>query len=245
MDPGNGAGPADLVAAAMPAGPATTAGPRTIAGPGRPGAFAAGTELPAPAAPAAAPAAPAARGASGPPGTLAASGEPAARGAEPGVSVAKCRVREILGRIGDKWSLFIIFRLGDGPQRFTSLKRAVDGISQRMLTVTLRGLERDGIVSRTMYPVMPPRVDYALTPLGHTLLDAVGALMAWADEHLAEVDAARDAYDARSSSGVPEMPAPAASGHREPAPAASDIPEMPAPAASDHREPVQPRFSAP
>ena len=263
MDPGNGAGPADLVAAAMPAGPATTAGPRTIAGPGRPGAFAALTELPAPAAPAAAPAAPAARGASGPPGTLAASGEPAARGAsgppgtlaasgepaapgaEPGVSVAKCRVREILGRIGDKWSLFIIFRLGDGPQRFTSLKRAVDGISQRMLTVTLRGLERDGIVSRTMYPVMPPRVDYALTPLGHTLLDAVGALMAWADEHLAEVDAARDAYDARSSSGVPEMPAPAASGHREPAPAASDIPEMPAPAASDHREPVQPRFSAP
>jgi DNA-binding HxlR family transcriptional regulator len=112
-------------------------------------------------------------------------------------SAAKCRIREILGRIGDKWSLFIIFQLGDGPQRFTTLKRAVDGISQRMLTVTLRGLERDGIVSRTMYPVMPPRVDYALTPLGHTLLDAVGALMAWVDEHLPEVDAARDAYDAR------------------------------------------------
>jgi DNA-binding HxlR family transcriptional regulator len=65
---------------------------------------------------------------------------------------------------------------------------------------TLRGLERDGIVSRTMYPVMPPRVDYALTPLGHTLLDAVGALMAWVDEHLAEVDAARDAYDTRARS---------------------------------------------
>lgn len=124
-------------------------------------------------------------------------------------SAAKCRIREILGRIGDKWSLFIIFRLGDGPQRFTTLKRAVDGISQRMLTVTLRGLERDGIVSRTMYPVMPPRVDYALTPLGHTLLDAVGALMAWVDEHLAEVDAARDAYDARSSGDVTELRVPA------------------------------------
>lgn len=113
--------------------------------------------------------------------------------------MVKCRVREILGRVGDKWSLFVIFRLGDGPQRFTALKRSVEGVSQRMLTVTLRGLERDGIVSRTMYPVMPPRVDYALTPLGHTLLDAVGALMAWADEHLAEVDAARAAYDASSA----------------------------------------------
>jgi DNA-binding HxlR family transcriptional regulator len=129
--------------------------------------------------------------------------------AVPRPSAAECRIREILGRIGDKWSLFVIFRLGDGPQRFTTLKRAVDGISQRMLTVTLRGLERDGIVSRTMYPVMPPRVDYALTPLGHTLLDAVGALMAWVDEHLPEVDAARDAYDARSPGGDPELPVPA------------------------------------
>jgi DNA-binding HxlR family transcriptional regulator len=130
-------------------------------------------------------------------------------------SAAMCRIREILGRIGDKWSLFVIFRLGDGPQRFTTLKRAVDGISQRMLTVTLRGLERDGIVSRTMYPVMPPRVDYALTPLGHTLLDAVGALMAWVDEHLAEVDAARDAYDARSSGDIPELRVPASAHSQE------------------------------
>jgi DNA-binding HxlR family transcriptional regulator len=132
--------------------------------------------------------------------------------AVPGPSAAKCRIREILGRIGDKWSLFVIFRLGDGPQRFTTLKRAVDGISQRMLTVTLRGLERDGIVSRTMYPVMPPRVDYALTPLGHTLLDAVGALMAWVDEHLPEVDAARDAYDARATDDGPPLPVPAPDG---------------------------------
>ena len=109
-----------------------------------------------------------------------------------------CRIREILERVGDKWSLQVIFHLGDGPLRFTALKRSIDGVSQRMLTVTLRGLERDGIVSRTMYPVIPPRVEYALTPLGATLLDAAGTLVSWADAHLAEVDAARAAYDARA-----------------------------------------------
>jgi DNA-binding HxlR family transcriptional regulator len=102
---------------------------------------------------------------------------PSDTGGGPGVTPTGCRVRGILERVGDKWSLFVISCLGDGPRRFTALKRSVDGISQRMLTVTLRGLERDGIVSRTMYPVMPPRVDYELTPLGRTLLDAVGALM--------------------------------------------------------------------
>jgi len=126
---------------------------------------------------------------------------PGQPGALPGGS--GCRVREVLERVGDKWSLFVIFRLGDGPQRFTALLRSVDGISQRMLTVTLRGLERDGIVSRTMYPVMPPRVDYELTKMGHTLLDAVGALMAWADTHLHEIDAARAAYDARAVNPAP------------------------------------------
>ena len=110
-----------------------------------------------------------------------------------------CRIREILERVGDKWSLQVIFHLGDGTQRFTSLKRSIDGVSQRMLTVTLRGLERDGIVSRTMYPVIPPRVEYALTPLGATLLDAAGTLVSWADAHLAEVEAARAAYDARAA----------------------------------------------
>ena len=127
---------------------------------------------------------------------------------------AKCRVREILDRVGDKWSLLVIFRLGDGPRRFTELKRSVDGISQRMLTVTLRGLERDGIVTRTMYPVMPPRVDYELTKMGQALLDAVGSLMAWADAHLDEVDAARLAYDARAGRhAAPDRLAPG-----EPAP---------------------------
>ncbi len=113
-----------------------------------------------------------------------------------------CRIREILERVGDKWSLQVIFHLGAGAQRFTGLKRSIDGVSQRMLTVTLRGLERDGIVSRTMYPVIPPRVEYALTPLGATLLDAAGTLVSWADAHLAEVDAARAAYDARAAAGA-------------------------------------------
>ncbi len=99
--------------------------------------------------------------------------------------------------MGDKWSLQVIFCLGGGTRRFTDLKRGIDGISQRMLTVTLRGLERDGIVTRTMYPVMPPRVDYALTPMGDTLLDAVGTLIGWANAHLDEIEAARAAYDAR------------------------------------------------
>jgi DNA-binding HxlR family transcriptional regulator len=127
-----------------------------------------------------------------------------------GVTQGRCRVREILDRVGDKWSLLVIFRLGDGPQRFTALKRSVDGISQRMLTVTLRGLERDGIVTRTMYPVMPPRVDYELTKMGRALLDSVGSLMSWADTHLDDVDAARQAYDARVLAAAPGAAAPGA-----------------------------------
>ena len=115
-----------------------------------------------------------------------------------GEVMSGCRIREILERVGDKWSLQVIFHLGAGPVRFTGLKRSIDGVSQRMLTVALRGLERDGIVRRTMYPVIPPRVEYALTPLGATLLDAAGTLVSWANAHLDEVDAARAAYDARA-----------------------------------------------
>jgi DNA-binding HxlR family transcriptional regulator len=120
----------------------------------------------------------------------------AAEQAEP-QAADPCRASEVLGRVGDKWSLQVIFCLGEGTRRFTDLKRGVDGISQRMLTVTLRGLERDGIVTRTMYPVMPPRVEYALTPMGDTLRDAVGTLIGWAHAHLDEIEAARAAYDAR------------------------------------------------
>jgi DNA-binding HxlR family transcriptional regulator len=111
-----------------------------------------------------------------------------------------CRAREVLQRVGDKWSVLAIDLLGQGTMRFTELHRAIDGITARMLTVTLRGLERDGIVTRTIHPVIPPRVEYALTPMGRTLLDTIGQLVDWTDSHLPEIQAARAAYDARHAS---------------------------------------------
>src|SRR6202000_103925 len=92
-------------------------------------------------------------------------------------------VRDVLSRVGDKWSVLIVGLLDDGPMRFNALRRSVEGISQRMLTLTLRGLERDGIVTRKVEPTTPPRVEYALTPLGRSLLKPVRALAAWADEN--------------------------------------------------------------
>jgi len=108
-----------------------------------------------------------------------------------------CRAREVLRRVGDKWSMYVIDLLGQGTKRFSELHRSIDGITARMLTVTLRGLERDGVVTRTIHPVIPPRVDYALTPMGLTLLDAIGQLVSWADSHLPEISAAQADYDAR------------------------------------------------
>jgi DNA-binding HxlR family transcriptional regulator len=108
-----------------------------------------------------------------------------------------CRAREVLQRVGDKWSVYVIDLLGQGTKRFSELHRSIDGITSRMLTVTLRGLERDGIVSRTIHPVIPPRVEYELTPMGRTLLDTIGQLVSWTDSHLPEIDAARAAYDAK------------------------------------------------
>lgn len=108
-----------------------------------------------------------------------------------------CRVRETLDRIGDKWTLTVIAELGTDERRFTELRQAIPGISQRMLTATLRTLERDGLVRRTVHPVVPPRVDYALTPLGRTLLDTVWSLLNWTLEHLDDIDRARHEYDGR------------------------------------------------
>jgi DNA-binding HxlR family transcriptional regulator len=110
---------------------------------------------------------------------------------------SSCRAREVLARVGDKWSVYVIDLLGQDTRRFTELHRSIDGITARMLTVTLRGLERDGIVTRTIHPVIPPRVEYALTPMGQTLLTTIGQLVAWADGHVFEIEAARAAYDAR------------------------------------------------
>jgi DNA-binding HxlR family transcriptional regulator len=110
-----------------------------------------------------------------------------------------CRgVASILARVGDKWSVFVIMLLGDGPRRFNEIKRMVGGISQRMLTLTLRGLERDGLVTRTVFPTIPPRVDYELTDLGRGLRQPVLALGQWAMEHQTEIQDARMRFDLRN-----------------------------------------------
>jgi DNA-binding HxlR family transcriptional regulator len=106
--------------------------------------------------------------------------------------------RQVLDRVGDKWSLLVVAALSDGPRRFNELKRGIEGISQRMLTLTLRSLERDGLLTRTMFPTIPPRVDYELTPLGRSLIDCVAALAKWAETHRGDIQSARDRFDAKS-----------------------------------------------
>lgn len=110
-------------------------------------------------------------------------------------------IRDLLDRLADKWSLLVVELLGDGTRRFSDLRRQIDGISQRMLTLTLRHLERDGLVTRTVYPVVPPRVEYRLTPLGSGLLEAVAPLVAWTRAHRDDIGAAQAAYDAAAASG--------------------------------------------
>jgi DNA-binding HxlR family transcriptional regulator len=110
-----------------------------------------------------------------------------------------CRaVSAVLARVGDKWSVLIIMLLGDGTKRFNGIKRMVGGISQRMLTLTLRGLERDGLVKRTIYLSIPPRVEYELTPLGRSLWAAVEPLGSWAQGHVADIRKAQDRFDKRA-----------------------------------------------
>lgn len=107
-----------------------------------------------------------------------------------------CRaISDVLARVGDKWSVLVVTRLGDKPVRFNELRRSIGGISQRMLTLTLRGLERDGLVTRTVFPTIPPRVDYALTSLGRDLLEPVSALGAWATRNQAKIARARERFD--------------------------------------------------
>jgi DNA-binding HxlR family transcriptional regulator len=107
-------------------------------------------------------------------------------------------VNRVLARVGDKWSVLIIVLLGDGPKRFNEIKRLVDGISQRMLTLTLRGLERDGLVTRTVFPTIPPRVDYELTALGRSLRQAVEPLGLWAQSHVSAIRKAQHRFDTRA-----------------------------------------------
>lgn len=115
-----------------------------------------------------------------------------------------CPTRLILDRIGDKWTVLLIGRLAEGSQRFTALKRSVEGLSQKVLTQALRGLERDGLVDRTVVSVRPPRVEYALSPLGRTLTQMLAGIRAWSEQHIGEVLAAQVAFDARR--GPPDSP---------------------------------------
>jgi DNA-binding HxlR family transcriptional regulator len=134
-------------------------------------------------------------------------GRPGALGTSAGrPPLSGCRARAILDRVGDKWSVFVIDRLGQGSQRFSELRRGIDGITGRMLTVTLRGLERDGLVSRTIHPVIPPRVDYELTPMGRTLLKTIEQLIDWADSHVADINAAQTAYDGKHAQDAADAP---------------------------------------
>jgi DNA-binding HxlR family transcriptional regulator len=110
------------------------------------------------------------------------------------------KVSQVLSRIGDKWSVLVIMILSRGTRRFSDLKRDIGGISQRMLTMCLRGLERDGLVKRTVFPVVPPRVEYELTALGCSLCEPVLALGSWARSHIAEINAARMRFDAKEES---------------------------------------------
>jgi DNA-binding HxlR family transcriptional regulator len=108
-------------------------------------------------------------------------------------------VREVLNRVGDKWSVLVVALLGGGKKRFSDLRRSIEGISQRMLTLTLKGLERDGLITRTMYPTIPPRVDYELTKLGRSLLIPITGLGDWAAQNRERIQAARNRYDTRNA----------------------------------------------
>lgn len=117
------------------------------------------------------------------------------RNSEISVCNAECPSRQVLDLIADKWTAIIIYRLSQGTKRYSQLQREISGISQKMLTQTLRGLERDGIVERKVYAVVPPMVEYSLTELGETLIEPLCKLCQWAETHIPQVEAARSHYD--------------------------------------------------
>ena len=120
----------------------------------------------------------------------------------PDVANVLCGSRQVLDLVADKWTALVISKLSPGTRRPGELQRSIGSISRKMLTQTLRNLERDGLVARTVHPVVPPRVDYALTPLGRTLTGPLHALCRWAEAHLVEVQAARALHDGIAASGM-------------------------------------------
>jgi DNA-binding HxlR family transcriptional regulator len=114
-----------------------------------------------------------------------------------------CPTRQVINRIGDRWSLLVLYALERETLRFQQLRRTVDGVSQKMLTQTLRNLERDGLVHREVFASVPPRVEYRLTSLGHGLAERIRAIREWAYDHMDDIDAAREHFDRAASSGQP------------------------------------------
>jgi len=131
--------------------------------------------------------------------TLTAAQQRAAARAEYDAFLAACPSRQVLARISDKWVTLILVALAGDPLRYSDLGRIITGVSQKMLTQTLRSLERDGLVSRAVTASVPVRVDYQLTPLGDSLMPAVNAVKAWAEEHISEIETSRAAYDQKTS----------------------------------------------
>lgn len=125
---------------------------------------------------------------------------------QPNPYAAKCPTRLVLDRIADKWTVLVMGLLDDGPVRFNQLRREVEGLSQKVLSQTLRRMERDGLVTRTAYPTVPVTVEYVLTPLGRTLASTVAPLRAWAEDHIEEVLRAQRAYDTRRNGDRTEQP---------------------------------------
>jgi DNA-binding HxlR family transcriptional regulator len=124
---------------------------------------------------------------------------------QPNVLDQNCESRQALDRIADKWTCLIVYALLDGPRRHGELLRGIGGISQKMLTQTLRSLERDGLVARKVHPVVPPKVEYALTPLGRTLIEPLNAICCWAEKHLPQLEANRARAQSLLSNGA-ELP---------------------------------------
>ncbi len=119
---------------------------------------------------------------------------------KPNVFSDQCGSQQVLGLIANKWTTLVIYALAEGTKRYSELQRGIGGVSQKMLTQTLRSLERDGLVQRHMYPVVPPKVEYSLTPLGRTLIDPLRAICRWAEQHLHKLQAARASHgDGRGS----------------------------------------------
>jgi DNA-binding HxlR family transcriptional regulator len=126
---------------------------------------------------------------------------------QPNVFDPNCGSRRVLALIADRWTAIVVYALAGGTHRFGELQRVIGGVSQKVLTDTLRRLEQDGLVTRTVYPVVPPKVEYALTPLGQTLTEPLAAICRWSEDHLAEVDAARAQPRAVApAAAVPPMP---------------------------------------